>query len=39
MEDIKKTEFQLLEIKATVSEVKIHYIGLMAIYTLQKISN
>lgn len=32
--DIKKTKLKLLEMKAKMSEVKIHHIGLMAIHTL-----
>lgn len=37
LEDIKETK--LLEMKATVCEVKIHYTGLMAVNTLQKITH
>lgn len=39
MEDIKETKLKLLEMKAIVCEVKIHYMGLMAINTLQKITH
>lgn len=39
MEDIKKTKHKLLEMKGTMSEVKVQQIGLMAIRHCRLVTN